>query len=475
MTSTKTDATASATKQTKQKENRFYLAAWRWHFYAGLFTAPFFIVLAVTGIAMMTINFFDGRDGEKITVNIPENTTQLSLDTQGQIVLENIPNGKLVEWIRAVSPNHANVFRIKNAEGEQIMVAINPYNGDVLESWSRRQGWYDFADNIHSDLLIGTTGDRILEIAAGFGIVLLITGMYLWWPRDRSLKASLFANLRKKGRSFWKELHSLLGIYVSIFFLLFLLSGMAWTGIWGGKLVQAWNTFPAEKWNNVPLSDETHASMNHGAASDIPWALEQTPLPESGSAAGITGIKAGVAVNLDSVAALAQQIGFENRYRISIPQTQSAVWTINQDTMSADAQNPFSDRTVHIDQYSGKILANVSFNDYSLAGKAMAVSIPLHMGLVTVWNFLFNLVLCLSVITMSLTGIILWWKRRPSKTGFRLHAPKIPKDLPHWRSAMTIMLTVSLAFPLVGITLVSVLLLDWLLFSRISYLRRVTS
>ena len=65
----------------------------------------------------------------------------------------------------------------------------------------------------------------------------------------------------------------------------FLVSGLSWANIWGGKFVQAWSTFPAEKWDNVPLSDATHASMNHTPKEEVPWALEQTPMPESGSAA----------------------------------------------------------------------------------------------------------------------------------------------------------------------------------------------
>ena len=28
----------------------FYIAAWRWHFYAGLYVAPFLVMLAVTGL-----------------------------------------------------------------------------------------------------------------------------------------------------------------------------------------------------------------------------------------------------------------------------------------------------------------------------------------------------------------------------------------------------------------------------------------
>ena len=460
---------------TNRWDRRFYQAAWRWHFYAGLYVVPFLMVLAITGMTMMLIGYIDGRDGEKITVSVPQDATPLSLLQQAENAKAAVPGGKLIEWIKAPAADRVNVFRIENTDAEQLMVAVNPYTGDIVERWSRRQGWYDFADSIHSDLMLGTTGDRLLEIAAGFGIVLIVTGLYLWWPRNRSLRATLIPNLTAKGRNFWKELHLLIGLYGSAFFLLFLLSGMSWTGVWGSKLVQPWSTFPAEKWNNVPLSDETHASMNHGTISDVPWALEQTPMPASGSDAGTAGTRPGEVVNLDSIEQLAQRIGFAGRYRVAFPAGSSGVWTVNQDTMSADAQNPFGDRTVHIDQYTGKVLAHVAFADYSLAGKTMAVSIPLHMGLVTIWNLLANLLLCLSIIVLSLSGVVMWWKRRPKKAGFRLCAPKAPDNLPHWRSAMTVMLLLSLAFPLVGITLVSVLLLDWLILSRIPVLNQAFS
>jgi len=449
---------------------QFYLAAWRWHFYAGIFVVPFLIILAVTGMMMMYIGLFDGRDGERLSVAIPADAAAKSVSEQASAATAHIAGSEVIEWLKGRDESSVSVFRLQGDAG-QTMVAVNPYSGDVVSSWVRRDGWYDFADSIHSDLLLGVTGDRLLEIAAGLTIVLIVTGVYLWWPRTNAL-AALLPDLRQKGRALWRSLHASVGIWLSVILLLFLLTGMAWTGIWGSKLMQAWNTFPAEKWNNVPLSDETHASMNHDAASDVPWTLEQTPMPASGSTAGITGTKDGHPVNIDSVSELAAAIGFNARYRISYPKGTSGVWTINQDTMSADAEDPFSDRTVHIDQYTGKVLASVGFEDYSLAAKAMAVGIPLHMGLVGLWNLVLNTLACLSVIFLCVSGIVMWWIRRPKGAALRIVAPKPPEDLPHWRGAMILMLFLSLAFPLVGVTLLSVLVLDYLLVKRIPVLRR---
>jgi uncharacterized iron-regulated membrane protein len=465
-------ANAPARPVAGDADRRFYLAAWRWHFYAGLYVAPFLVMLAVTGLAMMYIAVFDGRDGEHIAVSVPPSAVSLSVVEQSEKALGAVSGGTLVEWIKPASADRASVFRIA-VEGGQSMVAIDPYSGAILETWDRRAGWYDFFNDIHGTLLIGTVGDRMIEIAAGFAIVLVVTGLYLWWPRGEGVVRAFLPNLAERGRALVKNLHVTIGVYVSLILIVFLLSGLSWAGIWGERFVQAWSTFPAEKWENVPLSDDTHASMNHGAIKDVPWALEQTRMPASGSDAGVAGIAEGVPVDADSIAGLADELGYRGRFRMSFPRGETGVWTINQDTMSNDAQNPVSDRTVHVDRYTGQILADVGFADYSVAGKAMAVGIAFHEGDMGLWNLVLNTVFCLSVVFLAVSGVVMWWLRRPRKGAIRLFAPQVPEGLPHWRGAMLVMLALSLAFPLVGLTLIAVLALDMLVLSRLPALRRL--
>ena len=75
--------------------------------------------------------------------------------------------------------------------------------------------------------------------------------------------------------------------------------------------------------------------------------------------------------------------------------------------MSNDSANPLSDRTVHVDQYTGKILANVGFADYGAAGKAMAVGIAFHEGDMGLWNLALVTVFCLSIIFLSVSGFVI--------------------------------------------------------------------
>ncbi|KLT71833.1 hypothetical protein PL75_11525, partial [Neisseria arctica] len=75
-------------------------------------------------------------------------------------------------------------------------------------------------------------------------------------------------------------LHAAVGSWVSVMLLLFCLSGLAWAGIWGGKMIPAWSQFPAGKWGvePVPLSSLSHGDLNGGSTKEIPWVLDLTPL-----------------------------------------------------------------------------------------------------------------------------------------------------------------------------------------------------
>jgi uncharacterized iron-regulated membrane protein len=453
--------------QPKGGVNKLYFAAWRWHFYAGLYVIPFFIMLAATGLLMLWLAFLDGRDGERYAVT--QLDTPISVSQQAQAAVDTVADGELKTYIAPRAPDLAAVFRVDGADGP-IMVAVDPYTGDVLADYARRQGLYDLADNIHGSLLLGVTGDRMIEIAASLGMVLVATGLYIWWPRgEQSWRRALIPTFGR-GRSLWKSLHGVVGIWSSIFLLFFLVSGLSWAGVWGEKMMQAWNQFPAEKWG-APLSDQTHASMN-GGIKEVPWALELTPMPASGSVAGDAGIDPSNPLTLDTVDRFAREIGFTERYQLSLPQGATGVWTLSHDSMSNDGPNPTADRTVHVDRYSGNILADVRYEDYSPFAKFMAVGIALHMGTMGLWSVLANTVFCLAVIFLSVSAIVLWWKRRPAGVS-RLAAPPMPKDMPLWQGAVLVGLAVSMAFPLAGLTLLAVLTLDALILSRAPKLKQM--
>jgi uncharacterized iron-regulated membrane protein len=452
--------------------SRFYAAAWRWHFYSGLFVVPFLSILAITGLVMVYFTGFQSRLGNLVYVQ-PQNATQ-AVTAQAKAVFAQFPDAKLQEYIAPKSSDIAAWFMVER-NGVTEAIAVDPYTAKVVKSVDKEKTGFAWARKIHASLLLGDTGKRVMEVAAGLGIVMIITGLYLFWPRNGSnWKQVLVPEWRATGRRWWKSLHSSLGFWISLILFSFLLTGMSWTEVWGGKFVQPWGTFPAAKWDAVPTSDLTHASLNTAGIRDVPWGLEQTPLPQSGSAAGVLGVAAGEPVNLDGVAALANRLGFSGQFHINVPQDEKGVYTISADTMSGDLTNPFKDRTVHVDRYTGRVLAEAAFADYSLIAKGMAIGIALHQGDIGLLSALANVLICLAIVLLCVSGIVMWWVRRPKGSG-RLAAPTVPAQAPLWKGGALVMVVTGLAFPLAGGVLLVVVLLDWLLISRIPALKNALS
>ncbi|GLS16716.1 PepSY-associated TM helix domain-containing protein [Hydrogenophaga electricum] len=451
---------------------RFHALAWRWHFYAGLYVVPFLLMLAVTGLVMVFFTGFQTRLGMKIVVSPQAQTVPVS--TQAEAALAQWPQGQLRSYLAPKTATAPSWFDV-GVDGRTESVAVDPYTASVIRVVNKEDTVFAWAEKIHGTLLIGDVGDRLIEIAAGLGIVLILTGLYMAWPRTPGGWRQLFwSGWAQRGRAAWKAWHVSVGAWIGVILLGFLLSGLAWSGVWGNQFVQPWGSFPATKWDNVPLSDATHASLSANGLKEVPWGLEQTPLPVSGSQAGAPGIPSGQPVNLDAVADFARRSGFSGQFRIAVPQSESGVYTVSADSMSGDLSNPTHDRYLHIDRYSGQVLAEAAFADYSPMAKAMAVGIALHQGDMGLWSAVLNVVFCLAVVFLCVSGIVMWWKRRPAGAG-RLVAPGVPARAARWKTGALVMLVTAVLFPLSGAVLLGVLLLDWLVISRLPALKTALS
>lgn len=448
---------------------RFHMLAWRWHFYAGLYVVPFLLMLAITGLVMVFFTGFQHRLGMIMAVTPQVQST--SVGEQAEAVLARLPGAQLKDYVAPKKAELPAWFTVQ-VDGRTEAVAVNPYTAEVMRTVDKENTVFAWAEKIHGTLLIGDVGDWLIEIAAGLGIVLIVTGLYMAWPRGRSgWRRVLVPDLTARGRAWWRSMHLGIGFWTALVLVFFLLTGLAWSGVWGGKIVQPWSSFPADKWDDVPRSDATHATLSVPGLKEVPWGLELTPLPASGSVAGLPGVPAGQPISLDTVNDFARRIGFKGQYRVVLPQDETGVYTISADSMSGDLADPTGDRYVHLDRYTGRVLAQVSFADYSPMAKVMAIGIALHQGDMGLWSAWLNVIFCLAVVFLCISGIVMWWKRRPASAG-RLVAPRVPANAARWKTGALVMLAVALLFPMSGAVLVTVLLLDTLLISRVPAFRQ---
>lgn len=460
------------------RSKSLYFLTWRWHFYAGLFVIPFMLMLSLTGLVMLFDDEIElARYHDILQVEV--GNAKVSPLEQLHEVERIYPQGTVTQFIPGPTPELANRFSVKLESGTSFFATVNPYTGEVLGEIDRSDSWYQLANDIHGTLLIGDWGDYLIEVAASLSILLLVSGIYLWLPRDNASKAGfLKIRLESGSRIFMRDLHANLGGTLSVILLLFLLSGLAWAGIWGGKMVQAWSSFPAQKWDDVPLSSVNHASLNHGTEEEMPWNLEQTPLPESHDHSTMGEHQSHdmdyqKGLSIDFMVQKAQSLGFE-QYKLNFPRSETGVYTLSANTMSGDITDPTQDRTTHIDQYSGEVLADVTWQDYNLVAKAMAAGIALHQGDISIINKALNTLFCIAFIAISITGGVMWWVRRPSGKG-KLGVPPKFSDDGVWKTGAVTVVVISILFPLAGLSIVVAMLFDWLLCRRVKKLKAVFS
>ena len=438
----------------------FYNLAWRWHFYAGLFVAPFMILLALTGIIYLFKPQLDSLMYDHL-LNVTPAHHSLSADEQLNRVKAAYPQGHISQYLPPINLERSAQFVLHNG-GRELNVFINPYNGDVLGEQDAKLNLQAVARALHGELMIGTLGDRLVELAAGWGVVLVVSGLYLWWPRGQSAAGILWPRLSRRARPLWRDFHAVTGFWGAALLLFMLISGMTWTGFWGKQYADVWNQFPAAMWNNVPTSDIEARSLNTATRQTVPWALEKTPMPVSGAHAehmGHGAMSSGPAapgITLQDVVDTATARKVEPGYSITLPTTATGVFTV-----AVFADDPRNDATLHVDQYTGQVLADVRWQHYGPVARATEMGVMLHEGkLFGSLNQIAILLVCLMILLSSISGLVIWWKRRPQG---RLGVPPLRHDLPTWKTGVAIMIALAIVFPLVAASLIAVWVLDRLL------------
>jgi uncharacterized iron-regulated membrane protein len=94
------------------------------------------------------------------------------------------------------------------------------------------------------------------------------------------------------------------------------------------------------------------------------------------------------------------------------------------------------------------------------------------MGSLGWWNLAGASLLCLSVLALSVSGLVMWWLRRPAR-GWRLAAPPRPDPLRVPLVTWVTAAILGLLFPLAGATMIAVALFDWMLVRRVPALRQL--
>ncbi len=442
---------------------------WRWHFYAGLFVMPLLLVLAITG----TLYCFQPqiepllyRDRMVVDARAEPRLSQQVLLAKATAAepRDAVPTTAVIN----ADPRRSAEFVFRLQAGSSESVYLNPYTGEVLGRLSVENRLMKQIRNVHRGLMLGKTGEILMELAGCWTLVMIGTGIALWWPKARQAGGRFVPRLSSlKGRAWWRELHAVGGAWLAIGALFFVLSGLPWSSTWGTQFkamaTSAQLGYPQGAWGKPhvhsakPAMDMTDPSMAGMKMDDLPlpqtpWAVGATHVPDS--TAGATD----ATIPLDKVIASAAQAGVKDGYGIALPTTADGVYTV-----SYFPSDPQDERTLHIDRYSGQILSDIAYRDYGRVAKWISYGTSLHMGrYFGVANQILASFISLGLAAMSISGFVMWRKRKPGRA---IGAPSRPVLNPPMRAWVGGLTALGIVFPMMGLTMLIVWISDRMLFS----------
>lgn len=429
-----------------------YRTIWRWHFYAGLFVIPFILILSATGAAYLfkpQIDRWEERAWRGLSAS-----AAVDADAQVAAALAAFPGASFHYYRIPQAPDDAAVVHVALAGGGMRDVAVSP-QGRVIGAADPERRISAWLSHIHGSLLIGRAGGLIVELAASWAMVMILTGLYLWWPRGRGLAGVLWPRLSLGARTALRDLHAVTGFWVSGLALILLLTALPWTDVWAS----GFRTIRAEMGWVTGVQDWKGGDAGHHAAHDHKAMAKAMPHPMAetdGPRVALGEILLRARGEAMPAPAIVQPPGAPNMFG----PPNGGHWTLTTQT-----QNRPLVRKVGYDAVTGLEVSRSDFADKHAIDRAVGIGIAWHEGqLFGLANQLIGLATATALMALSVTGFLMWRRRRPEGA---LGSPPPPREPARLKGVAAIVLLLAAFLPLLAASLILLWIVDRLLLPRL--------
>lgn len=169
-----------------------------------------------------------------------------------QVEAAPLPVDQLLEKVAATLPDDVSVsgvsissdpertYQVSLSKPRRSSVYVDQYTGEITGK-NQRSGFFAFMFRMHRWLLDSMNpggegifwGKMIVGVSTLMFVVVLISGIIVWWPRTRkALKNSLKISGTKGWKRFWYDLHVAGGMYALVLLLAMSLTGLTWSFTW---------------------------------------------------------------------------------------------------------------------------------------------------------------------------------------------------------------------------------------------------
>lgn len=397
-----------------------YRRLWRWHLYAALLVVPFVLWQGVSGVLYLWHEQIADAVWPELRFVAPGNER---VDLDSLVRAANAGRNDVPRSVRiSAEPARSVQVVFAEANGLSRAVFVDPYRGTRLGEVPASVWLPGVTRSLHGGWPLGRAGSWLLELGASWAIVMVLTGLYLWWPRGRrGLAGIIYPRLRAGGRVVWRDLHAVAGVWSAGVVLAFLLTALPWTDAWGG-----WVLRPIQS----ALGQRSPDALGFGHAAHMAAQRPSTP------------------VALQPALDLAAREGLHGDLELRIGRGDGPI------TLTLTAARAADERVLSIARDGSRILDRADWNDFPAIPKAVTTGVDLHEG--TYFGTagrVFNTLLVGALFWIVASGAIGWYRRRP---GHGLGAPARPQA--PWPRGLTAMaVAMCLLLPLFGLSVLAVL------------------
>lgn len=430
----------------KALETALYRTLWRWHFYAGLFVMPMVLILALTGALYLfkpQVERWEERGFQGFSV-----VDAVAPSAQRDAALAAFPGATFHSYRLPERAGDAALIHLTLPDNQGMRDVFVSPQGDVLGSLNPDRRIMEIDQNIHGQLLLGPRGSWLVELAASWAIVMIATGLYLWWPRGRGLRGVLWP---RGGKAFWRDLHAVTGFWVSGLALVLLVTGLPWADVWGSsfKAVRAqmgW-VHGAQDWT---IGGRAPDAGDHALHQDHDHHAKMTEMHHSDHSPDA----------LDAIVMKARGENLAFPVIVTPPGAPQAfgaegapLWSARSDTQDRPRRI-----TIRYDATTTDEISRETFADKHVIDRVVGYGVAWHEGALFGWvNQLVGLLTALALVALSITGFIQWRRRKPQGS---LGAPPAPRTPARSTGMIAIGAFFFLTLPLFALSLVAVWLID---------------
>ena len=272
---------------------------------------------------------------------------------------------------------------------------VNPYNGKIIKVYNEKNDFFFIILRLHRSLLLSSEiGSWVIGISVIIFIFMLITGIIIWYPRNKSARKTRFWFRWKKvkhwrGRNY--DLHNILGFYSSFFALIIAISGLYFV---------------------FKIIPKAYHYIGSGGQTEFFDPKKDLVIEESSNKLSKPEVLDKIVYKVEELYPKAYS------YRLIIVPRKKKDKALRFSTVrvNQDQYNRKTRAQAYFNKQNGDLLLNRPYDSLNGGEKLALANYDIHTGAIYgVGTKILALIVSLICASLPVTGFLVWWNRRKKK------------------------------------------------------------